>query len=89
MIVFANISTCILYPAHTILSYNKTHKYYEEPQYIIDAREMVNPYDDEDAPLFHAFYNLGIFCMKLSDMEIALVSFEFIFIVNICINFFL
>ena len=31
IIVLANVSTCILYPAHTILSYNKAHDGYDEP----------------------------------------------------------
>ena len=50
---------------------------------------MVNPHDPEDSPLFHAFYRLGIFLTTLSNLEITLLSFEFIFLINMCINFFL
>lgn len=31
IIVIANVTTCIMYPTHTILSYNKTHDTYIEP----------------------------------------------------------
>lgn len=89
IIVTANVTTCILYPAHTILSYNKTHDSYLEPQYVIDSRSMVNPYHPEDQYILHHFFNLSIFLTTLSNLEITLLSFEFIFLINICINFFL
>lgn len=31
IIVIANVTTCIMYPTHTLLSYNKTHDNYIEP----------------------------------------------------------
>ena len=66
IMVIANIATCILYPAHTILSFNKTHSSYEEPQYVKDARTMVNPYHPEDEWAMHILYNLSVFGSALS-----------------------
>ena len=87
IMVLANVTTCILYPAHTILSYNKTHDNYIEPQYVIDSRAMVNPYDVEDEPVFYRLYALSIFMTTLSEMEYTLLGCECIFLIHICINF--
>ena len=52
-----------MYPAHTIMSFDKAaHASGEDHEEI----HVVNPYDSEDEPLFYALYNLGIFLSSLS-----------------------
>ena len=84
-----NVITCILYPAHTILMYGKTHDDFVEPLYVTNGRAMVNPYDKDEERLMHNLFDILVFMTTLSEVEITLFTCECIFIINIFINFFL